>query len=294
MPAVRQFFGKEQHMEKRRLGKTGHMSSILTFGAAALWQVSQPEADSAIEMAVDRGVNHFDVAPAYGEAELRLGPRMQKHRQSIFLACKTQQRGKKNAWESLQRSLEKLRVDYFDLFQLHGVSDLETLNMVLSPIGALEAVLEARQQGLIRHIGITGHRSFVLCEALNRFDFETVLFPLNRVIAAHFNDFNDYRPLMDLVLQKDVGTIAIKSVTKRPWEGPMHMHKTWYEPFDKPSDIQKSVSFTLSQGVTTLAMAGDLSLWPAILDAGEKFKPLSLDEQTQAIEEVRQYQPLFR
>jgi predicted aldo/keto reductase-like oxidoreductase len=288
------FNTKEHYMEKRRLGKTGHMSSIVTFGAAALWQVNQTEADSAIEMAVSRGVNHFDVAPTYGEAEIRLGPWMEKYHHKVFLACKTQQRSKSTAWESIKRSLEKLRVDYFDLFQFHGVSDLETLNVILSPVGALEAVLEAKQQGLIRHIGITGHRPFVLCEALNRFDFETVLFPLNRVLAAHFNDFNDYRPLLDLVLQKDVGSIAIKSITKRPWEGTMHMYKTWYEPFDKLLDIQQSVDFTLSHGVTTIAMSGDLSLWPMIIEAGDNYKPMSQAAQSEAINEVKQYRPLFQ
>jgi len=284
-------------MEKRRLGKTEHMSSILTFGAAALWQVSQAAADSAIELAVSREINHFDVAPMYGEAEFRLGPWMEKNHKKVFLACKTHQRGKKTAWESIKRSLDRLRVDYFDLFQLHGVNDLETLNVILSPIGALEAVLEAKQQGLVRHIGITGHRPYVLCEALNHFDFETVLFPLNRVLAAHFNDFNDYndyRPLLDLVSQRDIGTIAIKSVTKRPWEGTMHMYKTWYEPFDKVSDIQKSVNFTLSQGVTTIAMAGDLSLWPTIIEAGERFQPMNQDEQSKALVEVEKYPPPFQ
>ena len=280
-------------MENRKLGKTEHMSSIVTFGAAALWQVSQSEADAAIEMAVGHGINHFDVAPTYGEAEIRLGPWMEKHHKKVFLACKTEQRSKTTAWESIERSLERLRVDYFDLFQLHGVSDLETLNVALSPVGAIEAVLEAKQQGLVRHIGITGHRPFVLCEALSRFDFETVLFPLNRVLAAHCNDYNDFRPLLDLVKQKNVGTIAIKSITKRPWDEPMHMYRTWYEPFDKPADIQKSVDFTLSQGVTTVAMSGDLRLWPAIIEAGEKFHQMTPDEQCAAMDEVQLFPSLF-
>ena len=140
------------------------------------------------------------------------------------------------------------------------------------------------------------HFKFIL-PSHNRFDFETVLFPLNRVLAAHFNDFNDfndYRPLLDLVSQKDIGTIAIKSVTKRPWEATMHMYKTWYEPFDKASDIQKSVNFTLSQGVTTIAMAGDLSLWPTIIEAGEKFQPMSQHEQSEVVGEVEKYRPLFQ
>lgn len=269
------------------------MSSIVTFGGAALWQVSQAEAEAGIEMAVSRGVNHFDVAPSYGEAELRLGPWMEKHHKEVFLGCKTQARTKVAAWESLKRSLERLRVDYFDLFQFHGVDDLETLSMILSPVGALEAVLEAKQQGLVRHIGITGHRPYVHCEALNRFDFDTVLFPLNRVLAVHSNDHNDFKPLLELARQKNVGTIAIKSVTKRPWEGPMHFHKTWYEPFSNMTDIEKSLRYTLSQGVTTAAMAGDLSLWPMILDAAEKFQPMGQEEQTKAMDEVKQYRPLF-
>ena len=143
-------------MEKRRLGKTENMSSILTFGSAALFQVSQGEADAAIEMAVEHGINHFDVAPVYGQAEMRLGPWMQQHRKEIFLACKTTERGKTGAWESIKKPLEQLQGNPFDLFQFHGVSDLDTRYAVLGPRGALEAVLEAKEQGLVRYIGITG------------------------------------------------------------------------------------------------------------------------------------------
>jgi len=184
-------------MEKRRLGKTEHMSSVLTFGSAALWQVTQAEADSAIELAIEHGVNHFDVSPRYGQAEMRLGPWMEKHHKEVFLACKTTERSKARAWESIKRSLETLRVDYFDLYQFHGVNDLETLNVILSPGGALEAVLEAKEQGLVRHIGITGHRPAVHVEALNRFQFDTVLFPISRVLAAHRNDYTDFIVLLE-------------------------------------------------------------------------------------------------
>lgn len=281
-------------METRRLGRTGHMSTILTFGAAAFYKVTQPEADFAIQLAVSHGVNHFDVSPVYGEGETRLGPWMEKNHNKIFLACKTLQRTKKTAWESIKASLEKLRVDHFDLFQLHAVNDIETLNLALSETGALEALQEAKQQKLVHHIGITGHRPFVLCDALNRFDFETVLFPLNRVIATRFNDMNDYRPLLEISAKKDVGTIAIKALAKRPWEGNMHMFKTWYEPFDNPTDIEKCVDFTLSQGITTIAMAGDLSLWPDIIKAAEKHEPMSKEQQIEAINEVRQYHPIFQ
>ncbi len=280
-------------MERRRLGKTGHMSSILTFGSAAFWQVSPAEAEAAIEMATEHGINHFDVSPTYGQAEVRLGPWMEKHHEEVFLACKTIERSRTKAWETLKRSLETLKVDYFNLYQFHGVNDLETLNVVLGPGGALEAVLEAREQGLVRYIGITGHRPFVHVEALNRFDFDTVLFPLNRVLAAHRNDYTDFTVLLSLVEQKDVGTIAIKAVAKRPWQAAMHMYRTWYEPFNEQAEIDKSLWYALSQGITTAAMPADLSLWPLVIDSAERFRALNAQEQEEAVSEARRYRPIF-
>ena len=280
-------------MEKRRLGKTGHMSSVLTFGGAALGQVSQDEADAAIELAIRHGVNHFDVAPTYGEAELRLGPWMEKHHNEIFLGCKTTERSKAGAWESLRRSLERLRVDHCDLFQFHGVNDLETLNAVLSPGGALEAVLEAKEQGLVRYIGITGHRPFVQVEALNRFPFDTVLFPLNRILAARRNDYSDFSILLDQATKNDVGMIGIKAIAKRPWQSPTHVYRTWYEPFDEQTEIDKSLWYALTQGITTAPMASDVSLWPMLLDAAERFRPMDTEEQAATVAEVRRYQSIF-
>ena len=280
-------------MEKRKLGKTEHMSSVLTFGSAALWSVSEAEAEAAIELTISHGVNHFDVSPRYGQAEMRLGPWMENRHKEIFLACKTTERSKSRAWESIKQSLETLRVDYFDLYQFHGVNDVETLNVVLGAEGALEAVLEAREQGLVRHIGITGHRPFVHVEALHRFDFDTVLFPLNRVLVAHRNDYTDFTTLLALAEKKNVGTIAIKAFTKRPWEAAMHMYRTWYEPFDERDEIDKSLWYALSQGITTAAMPADLSLWPPIIDSAERFRALDAEEQAAAVSEVRRYRPLF-
>lgn len=280
-------------MEKRRLGKTGHMSSIVTFGGAALWLVSQAEADAGIELAIQYGINHIDVAPQYGQAEMRLGPWLEKHRDGIFLACKTMERTKKEAWESIKMSLKTLRVDYFDLFQFHGVDDLATLETVLGYGGALEAVLEAKQQGLIRFIGITGHRTKIINEAMNRFDFDTVLFPLNRGMAAHPNDGNDFNKLLQVAHRQDVGTIAIKTVAKSNWNNPMHMYKTWYVPFEEQSDIDKSLWYTLSQDITTAALPGDLRLWPMVIDAAERFRPMNAQAQAKAVSEVKQYPTLF-
>ena len=280
-------------MEKRKLGKTNHMSSIITFGSAALSKVSQKQADDAIAMAIEHGVNHFDVAPVYGEAEKRLGPWMQYHHKEIFLACKTKERGKSGARESINRSLETLRVDYFDLFQFHEVNDLETLNVILGPMGALEAVLEAKEQGLVHHIGITGHRPFVYIEALKFFDFDTILFPVNCVLAAHPKDYNKFMPLIEIAQEKNVGTIAIKSVAKQLWESPIHMYRTWYEPFDTQEEVDRGLWYVLSQGVTTAALPSDLSLWPLVLSAAERFQPLKKMEQEEIVTNVKGYKPIF-
>jgi aryl-alcohol dehydrogenase-like predicted oxidoreductase len=280
-------------MEQRRLGKTEHMSSILTMGGAAFWLVSQAEADAGIEMAVEHGINHIDVAPQYGQAEMRLGPWLSKHRREVFLGCKTMARSKIEVRESIRQSLKTMQVNDFDLFQFHGVDDMETLNILFGPDGGLEAVLEAKKQGLLRYIGITGHRTHFLTEALKLFNFDTVLFPLNRVLAAHPRETVEFNPLIKVARQKDVGTIAIKTITKSPWNRQMHMYKTWYEPFETQEEIDRSLWYALSQDITTAAMPGDLRLWPKILDAAERFKPMTESEQVKAVAEVKQYQPLF-
>ena len=144
-------------MEKRRLGKTEHLSSILIFGSFALFRAKQKEADTALEMALENGINHIDVSPVYGDAEKNIGSWFKRNGKKFFLGCKTAERTKTGAWESLKRSLGTLNVDHFDLFQLHGVDDIQTLDKALGPGGAMEAILEAKEQGLLRFIGITGH-----------------------------------------------------------------------------------------------------------------------------------------
>lgn len=281
-------------MEKRRLGRTGYMSSIVAFGGFAVGWVTQKEADQAIEAALEAGVNLVDVAPSYGQAEARLGSYFKRHGNSFFLNCKSTDRTKKGAWESLKRSLDTLGADSCDLFELHGLkkSDLDT---VLEQDGALEAALEARRQGLVRYIGITGHHPVFFNEAVKRYDFDTVMFPLNRVHAAHFNDWNDWRPLLKTAREKDMGIFAIKTMAKRTWEEEHRDHKynTWYEPFDTTGDIEKSLRYALSQDITSAVLPGELSLWPMIFEAAERYRPMTPEEQRQAIDEVSQYPPLY-
>jgi len=279
-------------MEKRHLGKTGHMSSVLALGGAAFWEVTEAEADAAMQMALEHGINHIDVAPRYGDAELHIGRWMPKYREHFFLGCKTMARDKTGAWDSMRRSLSRLQVSDFDLFQLHGVDDMETLETVLGPDGALEAVLEARQQGLLKYIGITGHRPSIYVEAIQRFDFDTVLFPLSRVHAAHVDNDNDFRPLLDMARCRDIGTIAIKAISKHLWPSEDHPYRTWYEPFVTQEGIDRSLAYTLSQGVTTCPMASDTRLWPMLIDAAERFTPLTEAEQVAVLNEVAEYEPI--
>ena len=282
-------------MEKRRLGKTEHMSSILIFGGFALYRITQKAADAAIEMAVANGINHVDVSPLYGDAEKHLGSYFKRHGSPFFLGCKTHERLKAGAWESLQRSLDTSNVDRFDLFQLHGVDTPEVLATCLGPGGAMEAILEAKAQGLVRFIGITGHNPPNHNEALKKFDFDTVMFPLNRVHAVHPTDWNDYQPLLKSARQKDVGVMAIKSVAKQAWptrQANIKHYNTWYEPFDDAAEIEKSLDFTLSQDITAAVLPGELSLWPAMLSAAQRFQPLDKKTQQAYMKDTAQYQPL--
>jgi len=282
-------------METRRLGKTGHFSSIVIFGGAAFWLVNQAEADAALELAAAHGINHIDVSPTYGQAEIHLGSWLKdkKHRASVFLGCKTMKRDKTEAATELKESLQTLQTDYFDLYQFHGVDDMATLHKILGPDGALTAVREAQRAGIVKYIGITGHKPSFLAEALKVFDFDTVMFPLNRVEAVHPSQANEYQALLEIAKEKDTGTLAIKAVTKSPWDRQMHMYKTWYEPFDTQAEIDMSLWWTLSQDITAAALPGDLRLWPAIIDAAERFQRMSTAERDEALAAVKKLQPLF-
>ncbi len=283
-------------MEKRRFGRTGHMSTVAIFGAAAFWEVTQAEADAAMERVVAAGVNHIDVAPSYGLAEERLGPWMARERDRFFLGCKTMERTKAGAAAELRRSLERLRVDRFDLYQLHEVTSLEHLDAVTRPGGALEAIVEARDAGLTRFVGITGHgvdAPAVFLEALRRFDFDSVLFPLNFVQLANPEYRRNAEELIRACAEKDVGTMMIKSITRGPWGGKPETHTTWYEPFTEPEEIRRAVDFALSYDVTGICTAGDTRLLPLVLEACERFTPMSEAEREGMIAAGFSYEPLF-
>ena len=229
-------------MEQRRLGRTGHMSSVVAFGAAGIGRVDQATADTAIQTALDYGVNHVDVAPSYGEAELRFHDWMPKIREQVFLGCKTNTRDADGSWAECQRSLERLNTDRFDLYQLHSVGKLDALDEVTKKGGALETLVKARDQGLTKWHGITGHTHdapSTHLEALRRFDFDTVMLPLNFVLWSIPQYRRDFEALLEECARRDVGVHVIKTLAKAPWGEREKTYACWYEPFDQQGEIDR-------------------------------------------------------
>lgn len=283
-------------MQTRRFGRTGHLSTLAIFGGAAFWEISQADADQVLEQVSAAGVNHFDVAPSYGQAEERIGPWMPRMRKNIFLGCKTMERTKAGAWDEMQRSLKLLQTETFDLYQFHAVNTFEELDAITMKGGALEAVLEAQRAGLTKFIGITGHGAqapAIYLEALRRFDFDSILFPLNFVQMGQPEYRQNAEALIAECQKKDVGTMVIKTITKAPWGERPHTATTWYEPFSEMDEIQRAVNFALSYPVTGLCTAGDTKVLPMVLKACENFTPLAAADCEKMIVSGAAYSPLF-
>ncbi|QSO50450.1 aldo/keto reductase [Alicyclobacillus curvatus] len=285
-------------MEQRRLGKIGYMSSAVMFGAASLGNVTQDEADESIQFAVNNGVNHFDTAASYGEAELRMGPWMKEIRNRIFLATKTGQRTRDEAKREIHRSLERLQVDAVDLIQLHAVGSIDELNKCTEKGGALEALLEARDEGIVKWIGITGHGHLAPAthlEALRRFSFDAVLTPLNYRLYAMPEYKQDFDALRAETERQDVALRVIKAIAKGPWnEHQERNYATWYEPFDEQKIIDACVHYVLNtDGVSSFASAGDVHLFTKIVDAVNRYGYMSDEEVTAILSNVPEYQSPF-
>ncbi|HSM24298.1 MAG TPA: aldo/keto reductase, partial [Anaerolineaceae bacterium] len=269
-------------MEKRELGRTGHFSTLAIFGGAAFWDITQSVVDTVMEQVIAAGVNHIDVAPSYGVAEERLGPWLKRERQRFFLGCKTMERTAESSWKEIHASMKRLQVEQFDLYQIHAITSQEELDAAMQKGGVIETLIRAREEGLTRYLGITGHgmqTPQLFLQAIERFDFDTVMFPLNYGLLGQEQYRTDALKLIDACKQRDIGRMIIKSVTKGPWNEKPKTHTTWYEPFNTPVHIQEAVNFVLSQDVTGLCMAGDITVIPMILQACEQFTPLSEEEQ---------------
>jgi aryl-alcohol dehydrogenase-like predicted oxidoreductase len=283
-------------MQTRLFGRTGHQSTIAIFGAAAFWEISQVDADRVMEQVIEAGINHIDVAPSYGQAEERIGPWMPQERGRFFLGCKTMERSRDGAWNEMQQSLRRLQVESFDLYQFHAVNTFEELDKITMKGGALEAVLEAQKSGLTRFIGITGHgpdAPAIYLEALKRFEFDSILFPLNFVQMSQPEYRKNAEELIAVCKQQQIGTMVIKAITKGPWGQKQKTATTWYEPFDEITDIQRAVNFALSYDVTGLCTAGDTRILPLMLKACEDFSPMDEAAREAMIESGKMFEPLF-
>ncbi len=285
-------------MLKRTLGRTGHESTVAIFGGAALGTVTQDEANAALDMAEAAGINHIDIAPSYGHAEALTGPWLESRRENFFLGCKTQIRDFENSWAECQASLERLRTDKFDLYQLHAVTSFEELDAAMAPNGSIQTLKKARDEGLTKWLGITGHGinvAAVQAKALEMFDFDTVMFPLNPVLFANAQFRADAEKLLSMCAERNVGVQIIKSITKGPWsDRSKATYNTWYEPFDVQERINEGVHFALSQHpVTSIAIAGDTRLIPMVIQAAQNFAPMDDAAQAALLDRAQELEPLF-
>ena len=280
-------------------GRSGHLSTRTIFGGAALGRVSQEEADQALEVLLRYGVNHIDVAASYGEAEVRIAPWLERHRDAFYVATKGDARSKEKARVELHRSLERMRVDHVDLWQIHSLADPIEWDQALSPGGALEAAIEARQEGLIRAIGVTGHGVQIAAShlrSLERFDFDTVLLPYNYITMQNPYYAENFNALLALCEARNIAVQTIKSIAYRPWLGRPHTSTTWYEPLGEQEQIDLAVHWALRRPGIFLNTVGDLALLPKVLDAASRFQPdlpQPTDQQMQSLVDDLHIEPLF-
>jgi aryl-alcohol dehydrogenase-like predicted oxidoreductase len=277
-------------------GNTGHESTRTLFGAASLGKVDQATADRTLDLLFQYGVNHIDTAASYGESELRIGPWMAKHRKDFFLATKTGDRTYREARDSIHRSLERLRVDQVDLLQLHNLTDPEQWDVAMGPGGALEAAIEARQQGLTRFIGVTGHGTIapsIHKRSLERFPFDSILLPYNFVMMQNPQYAADFEALISLAQQRGIAVQTIKGITAGPWNEKEHTRATWYEPLEDQADIDRAVHWTLGRPGVFLNTVGDVNVLPRVLDAANRFRTRPSDAEMQTMVERQQMTPLF-
>jgi len=280
---------------KLPFGRTGHLSTRTLFGAFAVGFIPQREADRVLDLLLAYGVNHIDTAHSYGDAELRIGPWMKQHRQEFFLATKTEQRTYAGAWDELRQSLDRMQTDHIDLWQMHLLVDPAEWATAMGPGGALEAFIEAREQGLVRYLGVTGHGVTVAqmhLRSLERFDFDAVLLPYNYTMMQNPQYAADFAALLRVCDERQVAVQTIKSLARGSWGGKPQTRNTWYEPFEGEAEIETAVHWVLNRPNVFLNTAGDPNLLPAILAAADRFRPVDQADLDARMAQI-QATPLF-
>lgn len=281
---------------KQIFGRTSHLSSRILLGAAAFGRVTQAETDKALELAFSYGVNHVDVAASYGDAELRLGDWIGRHGRPSFLATKTGERTAEKARDEIHQSLERLQVDHVDLIQLHYLVDPVEWETAMGPGGALEALIQAREQGLVRFIGITGHgltAPSMHIKALERFDFDSVLAPFSHLMSLNKQYLNDFLSLVKICQQRNVAVQTIKSLVHSPWGERQPVRSTWYRPLEEQSDIDLAIHWVLGHEGIFLNSTGDVHILPRVLDAANRFTVPPSDSEMKKMVERLGMQSLF-
>jgi len=270
-------------LEKRSLGRTGEKLSIIGFGGIVVMDATPEQSSQRVKEAIGYGINYFDVAPSYGDAEIKLGPALEPYRKDVFLACKTTERTKEGSRKELEQSLERLRTDHLDLYQLHAVTKLEDVDTIFGKGGAMETFLEAREKGQVRFLGFSAHSVEAAMALMDRFDFDTILFPLNYGMW-HAGNFGPQ--VLERAKEKEMGILALKAMAKQPWpeNATNKVPKCWYEPFTDPEEARMGLRFTLSHPVTAAIPPGNENLFSMALGLASNFKPLNSEE----VEEIKQ------
>ena len=283
---------------KQLFGRTGHTSSRIIFGAYALKKATQADAERVLDLLLEHGVNHIDAAKMYGKAEGRIGPWLEQRRDDFFVATKTRSRTYQGAWDDLQRSLERLRVDCVDLWQMHGLTGPAGWERAMGAGGTLEAFVHAREQGLVRYLGVTGHgvkAAAMHLLSLERFDFDAVMLPYSYVLMQNPRYAADMAALVALCRERNVAIQTIKSTARCPWAGRPKTYNTWfYEPLVAQDAIDKAVHWVLGDPKVFLITAGDMQLLPKVLDAAERFDRQPADVEMAAVTEAYGVEAIFR
>ena len=281
---------------QKPFGRTGHRSTRTIFGAAALGSVTQEEADRTLELLLKYGINHIDTAASYGESELRIGPWMREYRKDFFLATKTEKRTYQGAKDELRRSLERLQVEQVDLWQMHFLVDPDDLKTALAPGGALEAFIEAKDEGLVRYLGVTGHGLIIpshLETCLDNYSFDSILLPFNFIQMQNPIYVNEFEALIQRCKAQNVAVQTIKSISRGPKSDGDQDHATWYEPLVDDRAVTNAIHWVLGHPDVFLNTVGDIHLLKKVLKAADSFESRPPDEMM--LTDVREFdiKPLF-
>lgn len=279
---------------RRALGKTGEQLSIIGFGGIVVMNESTGEASNIVSEAVDRGVNYFDIAPSYGNAQERLGPALAPYRKNCFLACKTEGRTKDDSRKQLEESLQLLKTDHLDLYQFHALTKMAELDQVLGPGGAMETMEAAKKEGKIRYIGFSVHSAETAVAAMDRYNFDTILFPVNWVL---FTQAGFGPQILKKAQEKKMGILALKSMAKTVWPADQKQNhpepKCWYQPASFPDEASLGLRWTLSHPITAAIPPGEERYFRLAMDVAQNYMPLDAREEQALLAGGRGVEPIF-